>query len=146
MNVMESQITSVLVIYSTVCPAADQSKRQSSPSLALWGEFTVDWWISCTKAKCFHLMNSLCIISIYVPFSLQAQSSQVLLVVPSSQMETPINNKKAKALLFMGSMQLVIGILEVVFNIGANVMWVVVSSYVGPGYWCGLFVSFCCLL
>ena len=59
--------------------------------------------------------------------------------------ENPADNKKAKALLYMGSLQLIIGILEVVSNIGATVIGAEMSSYIGPGYWCGLFVSLKCL-
>ena len=40
MSAMASQITSLTIVYSTVYSGADQGKRQSSASLALWGEFT----------------------------------------------------------------------------------------------------------
>ena len=40
MSEMKSQITSVSIVCSTVCSGADQSKYQSSTSLALWGEIT----------------------------------------------------------------------------------------------------------
>ena len=57
-------ITSLTVVYSTVCSDADQRKHQSSASLAFaWG-FHRDRWILRTKAKlrgkCFHLMTSSC--------------------------------------------------------------------------------------
>ena len=62
MIMMPSQITSLTVVYSTVCSDADQSKHQSSASLAfVWG---IHWdrWIPRTKGqlreKCFHLMTS----------------------------------------------------------------------------------------
>ena len=72
----------------------------------------------------------------------QSQSPQVILVVPSSQMLTPISDKKAKILLGMGATQLALGILEIVLNIGASIMWAHVAYFVGPGYWCGIFVSY----
>ena len=75
------------------------------------------------------------------PFYLMTHSPQVILVVPSSQMQTPINNKKAKIFLAMGVTQLTIGIVEIVFNIGATVMMAELSRYVGPGYWGGILVS-----
>ena len=40
MSAMTSQITSVSIVYSTVCSGADQRKLQSSVSLVLWGEFS----------------------------------------------------------------------------------------------------------
>ena len=65
MTTMESQITSLTVVYSTVYSDADQRKHQSSASLAfVWGIHR-DRWIPCTKGqlrgKCFHLMTSSCV-------------------------------------------------------------------------------------
>ena len=62
MSTMASQITSLMVVYSTVYSDADQRKHQSSASLAfVWGIHR-DWWIPRTKGqlrgKCFHLMTS----------------------------------------------------------------------------------------
>ena len=59
---MASQITSLTVVYSIVHSGADQSKHQSSASLAfVWGIHR-DRWIPRTKGqwrgKCFHLMTS----------------------------------------------------------------------------------------
>ena len=64
MTTMASQITSLTVVYSTVYSDADQSKHQSSASLAfVWGIHR-DRWIPRTKGqlrgKCFHLMTSSC--------------------------------------------------------------------------------------
>ena len=42
MGAMESQITSLTIVYSTVYSGADQRKHQSSASLDLCGEFTGD--------------------------------------------------------------------------------------------------------
>ena len=61
---MESQITSLTVVNSTVYSDADQIKHQSSASLAfVWGIHR-DQWIPRTKGqlrgKCFHLMTSSC--------------------------------------------------------------------------------------
>ena len=57
-----SQITSLTSVYSTVYSGADQSKHQSSASLAfVWG---IHRWIPRTngqlRGKCFHLMTSSC--------------------------------------------------------------------------------------
>ena len=62
MNAIASQITSLVIVYSTVYSDADQSKHQSSASLAfVWGIHR-DRWIPRTKGqlrgKCFHLMTS----------------------------------------------------------------------------------------
>ena len=62
MTTMESQITSLTVVYSTVYSDADERKHQSSASLAfVWGIHR-HRWIPCTKGqlcgKCFHLMTS----------------------------------------------------------------------------------------
>ena len=62
MTTMASQITSLTVVYSTVYSDADQSKHQSSASLAfVWGIHR-DRWIPHIKGqlrgKCFHLMTS----------------------------------------------------------------------------------------
>ena len=62
MTTMESQITSLTVVYSTVYSDADQRNHQSSASLAfVWG-IRRDRWIPRTKGqlrgKCFHLMAS----------------------------------------------------------------------------------------
>ena len=64
MTTMASQITSLAVVYSTVCSDADQRTHQSSASLAfVWGSHR-DRWIPRTKGqlrgKCFHLMTSSC--------------------------------------------------------------------------------------
>ena len=64
MTTIASQITSLTVVYSTVYSDADQSKHQSSASLAfVWGIHR-DRWIPHTKGqlrgKCFHLMMSSC--------------------------------------------------------------------------------------
>ena len=62
MITMASQITSLTVVYSTVCSGVDQRKHQSSVSLAfVWGIHR-DRWIPRTKGqlpgKCFHLVMS----------------------------------------------------------------------------------------
>ena len=64
MTTIASQITSLMVVYSTVYSDADQRKYQSSASLAfVWG---IHWdrWIPRTEGqlrrKCFHLMTSSC--------------------------------------------------------------------------------------
>ena len=64
MTTIASQITSLMVVYSTVYSDADQSKHQSSASLAfVWGIHR-DRWIPRTKGqlrgKCFYLMTSSC--------------------------------------------------------------------------------------
>ena len=64
MTTMACQITSLMVVYSTVYSDADQSKHQSSASLTfVWGIHR-DRWIPRTKGqlrgKCFHLMTSSC--------------------------------------------------------------------------------------
>ena len=59
---MASQITSFTVVYSTVYSDADQTKHQSSASLAFVRGIHRDRWIPRTKGqlrgKCFHLMTS----------------------------------------------------------------------------------------
>ena len=64
MTTMAYQITSLTVVYSTVCSDADQRKHQSSASLAfVWGIHR-DRWIPRTRGKlsgkCFRLMTSSC--------------------------------------------------------------------------------------
>ena len=64
MTTIASQITSLMVVYSTVYSDADQSKHQRSASLAfVWGIHR-DRWIPRTKGQlrgqCFHLMTSSC--------------------------------------------------------------------------------------
>ena len=62
MNAIASQITSLMIVYSTVYSDADQSKHQSSASLAFVRGIHRDRWIPRTKGqlrgKCFHLMTS----------------------------------------------------------------------------------------
>ena len=62
MSTMASQITSLVIVFSSVYSGADQRKHQSSVHWPLWGEFTGDRWIPHTKGqlrgKCFHLMTS----------------------------------------------------------------------------------------
>ena len=58
MSMMASQITSLTIVYSTVYSGADQSKHQSSASLAfVWGIHR-----GLVRGKCFHLMTSSCLI------------------------------------------------------------------------------------
>ena len=58
MTMMASQITSLMVVYSTVYSHADQRKYQSSASLAFVSGIHRDRWVPCTKGqlrgKCFH--------------------------------------------------------------------------------------------
>ena len=62
MSTMASQITSLMIAYSTVYWGVVQRKHQSSVSQAFVREFTGDWWIPRIKdqyrGKCFHLMTS----------------------------------------------------------------------------------------
>ena len=62
MGAMASLITGVSIVYSTVCPGADQRKLQRSASLALVRGIHRDRWIPGTKGqlrgKYFHLMTS----------------------------------------------------------------------------------------
>ena len=69
MGTIASHITSLTSVYSTVYSGADQSKHQSSASLAfVWGIHR-DRWIPRTKGqlrgKCFHLMTSSCCTNIF---------------------------------------------------------------------------------
>ena len=62
MAMMAVQITSLTVVFSTVDSDADQSKHQSSASVAFVRGIHWDRWIPRTKGqlrgKCFHLMTS----------------------------------------------------------------------------------------
>ena len=64
MTTMASQITSLMVVYSTVHSDADQRKHQSPASLAFVQGIHRDGWIPHTtgqlRGKCFHLMTSSC--------------------------------------------------------------------------------------
>ena len=64
MGAIASKLTSLTIVYSTVYSGANQRQHQSSASIALCGEFTVDRWIPRTngqlRRKCFHLMTSSC--------------------------------------------------------------------------------------
>ena len=64
MTTMESQITSLTSVYSTVYSDADQRKHPNSASLAFVRGIHRDRWIPRTKGpqrgKCFHLMTSSC--------------------------------------------------------------------------------------
>ena len=62
MGTMASRITSLTIIYSTICSGADHRKHQSFVSLAfVWG---IQWWPVNSPHKwpltwkCFHLMTS----------------------------------------------------------------------------------------
>ena len=71
MTTISPQLTSLMVVYSTVYSDADQRKHQSSASLAfVWGIHR-DRWIPRTKGqlrgKCFPLMTSSCVISAGCP-------------------------------------------------------------------------------
>ena len=51
MDPMVSLITSVSIVYSTVCSGANQLKHHCSAYWPLWGEFTGYRWIPRTKAS-----------------------------------------------------------------------------------------------
>ena len=52
MGAMASQITSLTIVYWNIYSGADQTKYQSSASLAFLGrEFTGDPWIPLTKGQ-----------------------------------------------------------------------------------------------
>ena len=59
-----SQITSLTIVYTTVYSDADQSKHQSSASLAFVRGIHRDRWVPRTngqlRGKCFHLITSSC--------------------------------------------------------------------------------------
>ena len=52
MGMIASQITSVSIVYSTVCSGTDQRKLQSSASLAFVRGIHRDQWIPRTKGQC----------------------------------------------------------------------------------------------
>ena len=62
MSAVDSQITSLAVVYSTVYLGTDQINIKAPCHWPLCGEFTGDRWILRTKGqlrgKCFHLMTS----------------------------------------------------------------------------------------
>ena len=62
MSAVDSQITSLAVVYSTVYLGTDQINIKAPRHWPLCGEFTGDRWILRTKGqlrgKCFHLMTS----------------------------------------------------------------------------------------
>ena len=64
MSPMESQITSLTIVYSNVYSGTDRRKHQTQRHLPLCGEFTGYRWIPRTKGqqrgKCFRLMTSSC--------------------------------------------------------------------------------------
>ena len=51
MTAMASQITSLTIVYSTVCSGEDQRNIKDLCHWPLWGEFTVDRWIPRTKGQ-----------------------------------------------------------------------------------------------
>ena len=69
MTTIASQITSLTVVYSTLYSDADQTKHQSSASLAFVRGIHRDRWIPRTKGqlrgKCFHLMTSSCLVKFH---------------------------------------------------------------------------------
>ena len=69
-----------------------------------------------------------------VQFTFQTQSANA---VPSPMINL-VNDMKAKLFVGLGATQLVLGILEIVVNIGASVMRADIIWQIGPGYWCGL--------
>ena len=54
---MASQITSIMIVYSTIYLGANQRKRQGSASLAFAGEFTSDRWIPRTNWRASNAEN-----------------------------------------------------------------------------------------
>ena len=62
MSTMASQITSLVILFSTVYSDANQRKIKALCYWLLWGDFTGDRWIPHTKGQlrgiCFHLMMS----------------------------------------------------------------------------------------
>ena len=71
------------------------------------------------------------------------QSPQNIVAMPSSRVQTQVSIKRAKDFLVMGSIQVIMGILMIFFNIGASVVWAEIAVYYGPDYWCGALVSLC---
>ena len=69
MTMLASQITSLTVVYSIVYSELNQTKHQSSASLAFVREIHRDRWISRTngqlRGKCFHLMTSSCCLHVF---------------------------------------------------------------------------------
>ena len=49
MSTMVYQITSVSIVYSTICSGPDQRNIKAMRHWPLWDEFTSDWWILRTK-------------------------------------------------------------------------------------------------
>ena len=75
------------LLESSVYSDADQRKHQSSASLAFVREFTGDRWIPRTngqeRGKCFHLMTSSCIFSVW-PTNVHAGLMWIVLSAPNS--------------------------------------------------------------
>ena len=69
MSAIAAQITSVLVVYSTICWSTDQRKRQRSASLGFVREFTGDRWNSPHKGpptrKMFPFDDTIMIFAMY---------------------------------------------------------------------------------
>ena len=93
MTTRASQITSLTVVYSTVYSDADQSKHQSSASLAfVWGIHR-DRWIPRTKGqlrgKCFHLMTSswFATPTRHASLTLQITTMSVYMSISANQLE-----------------------------------------------------------
>ena len=72
MNSISSQITSLTIVYSAVLSGTDQSKHQSSASLAFVRGIHRSPWIPRTngqlRGKCFHLMTSSCYCKLWAHF------------------------------------------------------------------------------
>ena len=51
MSPMTSQITSLTIVYSTVIQAQIKENIKALRHWPLWGEFTGDRWIPCTKGQ-----------------------------------------------------------------------------------------------
>ena len=85
-DTIASQITSLTIVYPTVYSDADQSKHQSSASLAfVRGKFTGDRWIPRTngqlRGKGFHLMTSSCALSMMITGLIDDESVLVQVMV-----------------------------------------------------------------
>ena len=50
MSTMESQISSLTIVYSTIYSGADKKKKKLHVT-GLWGEFTSNRWIPHTKGQ-----------------------------------------------------------------------------------------------
>ena len=76
-----------------------------------------------------------------IPVQQGMTSTAQVILIPAPSSPFAMNDTQRGCFVSLGTTQVVVGVLCMVFNIGAIVVEAIATMYVAPGIWAGIFVS-----